>query len=80
MSDFKHYMHAKSDKEAAFQQYNYASEKLRNAQIMERLAEIKSQHQPLASLVGEIASDEEYRKMRDKLYASAFYVVVGRMP
>lgn len=80
MSDFGDYQAAKDRREGAFQQYNYASQNLQNAQIHERLAEIKSQHQPLAALIGAEFSDEEYRKIRDKLYAAAFYVVIGRMP
>lgn len=78
MNDFQQYMLAKSEKEKAYEQYNYASCNLKNAQIMERLAEIKSQHQPLSGLID--GTEEEYLKMRDKLYAAAFYVVVGRMP
>ena len=45
-----------------------------NAEIHERLAEIKSQHEPMNSLLDAAMSE------RDRLYAAAFYVVVGRMP
>lgn len=72
--DFQNYMLQQACKEAAFQQYNYAATKLENAQIRERLAEIKSQHEPLAGLLTQALSE------RDRLYAAAFYVVVGRMP
>ncbi len=58
----------------AFQHYCYAGVKLDLAKIHERLAEIESQHEPLATLSG--GSDE----IRRKLLASAYYVVVGRMP
>lgn len=67
-------MLAKAEKERAYERYNYASSALDNAKIRERLAEIKSQHEPLASLLS------EQRSERDRLYAAAFYVVVGRMP
>jgi len=74
MSDVAHYMKAQADKETAYQLYNYAGQRLENAQIKERLAEIKSQHDPIASLLEEPMSE------RDRLYAIAFYVVVGRIP
>jgi hypothetical protein len=74
MSDFAAYMLAQSEQRAAFQAYCYAGAKLENAQIKERLAQIKSQHEPLAGLMDEAMSE------RDRLHAAAFYVVVGRMP
>ena len=74
MNEFQSYMLQQAKKEAAFQQLNYASVKLENAQIHERLAEIRSQHEPLNSLVGKPLSE------RDRLYAAAYYVVCGRMP
>jgi len=74
MSDFISYMRASAEKRAALERYNAASASLTNAQVMERLAEIKSQHEPLASIAALSLSD------RDKLYAAAFYVAVGRLP
>ena len=74
MGDFQNYMLHTARKETAYQQYNYAGANLENCQIRERLAEIKSQHEPLAALMEAPLSD------RDRLYAAAFYVVVGRMP
>ena len=74
MSDLSAYFTAQEKKKAAYQQYNYAGAHLENCQIFERLAEIKSQHDPLASLLEKPMSE------RDRLYAAAFYVVVGRMP
>ncbi len=68
------YFLARSERERAYERYNYALSSLDNAKIIERLAEIKSQHEPLASLLIESLSE------RDRLYAAAFYVVVGRMP
>ena len=74
MSDFLNYMKAQAEQREAYERYNYAGVALDNAQIRERLAEIKSQHEPLNSLIGEAMSE------RDRLYAAAYYVVVGRMP
>lgn len=74
MSNFSAYLAAQSDRKAAYNLYCYASQKLENAQIRERLAEIKSQHEPIASLLNEKLSE------RDRLYAIAFYVVIGGMP
>ncbi len=72
-NSFSEYMLAQSRKETACERYNYASSELENAKIKERLAALKSQAEPMASLL-QIASDQ------DRLYATAFYVVVGRMP
>lgn len=74
MSDFLHYMNAQSERREAYANYNAAGRGLELAQIRERLAEIKSQHDPLAKLIDEPLPE------RDRLYAAAFYVVVGRMP
>ena len=74
MSDFAQYMLAQARRETAVERRNYASAALDNASIHERLAQIKSQHEPLASLLQKPLSE------RDRLYAAAFYVVVGRLP
>jgi len=74
MNNFQNHMLQQSRKETAYERYNYASATLTYAQIMERLAEIKSQHEPLAALLLQPLSE------RDRLYAAAYYVVVGRMP
>ena len=63
-------------KDEAYSQYNAASLKLDLATIKCRLAEILSQHEPLAGIAGE-NSDPEIRK---KLYAAAYFVVIGRLP
>jgi hypothetical protein len=73
-NDFGQYMNARTEKEAAYNLYNYAGAKLELASINERLAEIKSQHEPIADLLTKNLSE------RDKLCAIAFYVVVGRFP
>lgn len=71
---FDKYLYKQAQKEAAYNLYNYAGAKLELTQIQERLAEIDSQHEPMASLL------EEKMTERQRLYAIAFYVVVGRMP
>ena len=68
------YMTAKANRETAYERYNYAGAILENAQIKERLAEMISQHEPLAALC-DISMNE-----RDRMYAAAYYVVVGRLP
>ncbi len=74
MSEFANYLRAQAEKKAAYNMYNYAGVALELAHIKERLAEIDSQHEPLTKLIAEPLSE------RDRLYAAAFYVVVGRMP
>lgn len=74
MSAFQGYMIAQANTRAASANYNHASAALDNAKIRERLAELDSQHEPLASLI------EAKMSERERLYAAAFYVVVGRMP
>lgn len=74
MSDFGEYMTARSDAKAAYAEYNSASRGLELARINERLAEIKSQHEPLNALLNQKMTE------RERLHAAAFYVVVGRMP
>ncbi len=71
---FNSYLRAQSEAQTAYERYNYASSALENARIKERLAEIKSQHEPLARLLDQKLSE------RDRLCAAAFYVVTGRMP
>jgi len=71
---FQQYMLAQAEKRRTYERYNYAGVALTNAQINERLAEINSQADPLNNLIGQPLSE------RDRLYAAAFYVVVGRMP
>jgi hypothetical protein len=72
--EFAQFMTAQAETKAARERYNYASTALEIAQIRERLAEMRSQHEPLAALRDAALSE------RDKLYAAAHYVVVGRMP
>lgn len=74
MSDLQAYFLASAKKREAFANYDGAAARLTVAQIRERLAEIKSQHEPLAGLLAKSLSE------RDRLYAAAFYVVVGRFP
>jgi len=74
MDDFGNYMLAQAKRRTAYERCNYATEALKNAQIHERLAEIKNQYEPLNKLISASMSE------RARLYAAAFYVVVGRMP
>ena len=74
MHDFINYMRAQAERREAYEKYNYAGQLLENREIKERLAEVKSQSEPFNTLIN--ASMDE----RDRLYAAAFYVVVGRMP
>ncbi len=74
MSNFSNYMNARTEKESAYNLYNYAGVKLELAQIKERLAEIESQHDPIADLLTKKMSE------RERLCAIAFYVVIGRFP
>ena len=74
MSDLIQYFRAQAESRAAVAQYDSASRQLTLAKIYERLAEIKSQHEPLNSLLTQPLSE------RDRLYAAAFYVAIGRMP
>jgi len=67
-------MAAKTKAERDVARLDAASANLSNSRISERLAEIKSQHEPLNGLLGEAMTE------RGRLYAAAFYVVVGRMP
>jgi len=73
MSDFGEYILAIAEKKAAYNLYNYASIDLELKDIRERLAEINSQHQPIAELLENKKLNE-----RQKLYEVAFYVVTGR--
>jgi len=74
MSDFLKYMHAQAEKDAAYQQYNYASQRLENKAILCRFAEIQSQHEPLASIIGESTAT------REQLIAACHFVITGRLP
>lgn len=72
---FGQFQQAKAEEDAARQLYNYSGQKLENAGIRRRLAEAKSQAEPIASLVERTDLSE-----RERLYALAFWVVVGRLP
>lgn len=75
MSDFQQFLHQQANVATARAEYNYSSCKLENASIQMRLAEIKSQHQPLATLAALTTLTE-----RQRMYAAAYYVVHGRIP
>lgn len=71
---FQAYMLAQEKKKRMYAEHNSSSRGLELAQIKERLAEIKSQHEPLNTLISKELSE------RDRLYQAAFYVVSGRFP
>lgn len=54
VNDFNTYMIRKSEKDVAYQDYCRASARLELAQIKERLAETRSQHEPIAKLLSEL--------------------------
>jgi hypothetical protein len=68
------YLMQRAETRAASCNYNHASVALKIAEIEERLAELKSQEEPLRTLMG-LQIDE-----REKLCAAAHYVVCGRIP
>lgn len=72
--DFKNYCHQKDRVESAYNLYCYAGTKLELAEIKCRLAEIKSQHEPLNKII------EKSNATRSQLYSAAFFVVFGRLP
>lgn len=74
MNDFESFLLKKAETRAAVERCNYDTVALANTRIRERLAEIKSQHEPLAGLLQQPMSE------RERMYAAAFYVVVGRLP
>lgn len=74
MSDFLNFMKAKAEVEAARNLYDFAATKLELEQIKCRLAEIKSQADPLNNLLKNPITT------REQLYSVAFYVVMGRWP
>jgi hypothetical protein len=67
-------MHAQAEKDAAYQQYNYASQRLENKTIMCRFAEIQSQYEPLATIIGESMAT------REQLVTACHFVITGRLP
>lgn len=74
MNNFAAYLMAQERTKAAFAASGHADVALELARIQERLAEIRSQHEPLATII------ESTPSARERAYAAAFWVVVGRMP
>jgi len=68
------YMAARAEKKAASERYNYAGAALELATIKERFAEIYSQADPVEKIKA-MDIDE-----RERLCASAYYVMTGRLP
>ena len=68
------YSHAQAEKKAAYERYNYASSALELATIKERFMELYSQYDPI-NKIKDLPFEE-----RDKLCASAYYIMYGRLP
>lgn len=75
MSDLVQLFLKQQETKTAFANYCLASTNLDLAKIRERLAEAKSQHDPLASIITNASLSD-----REKLYAAAFWVVIGKLP
>lgn len=73
MSDFANHIAAEAEKREAEQLYNYAQQRLENKTIVCRYAEIKSQCEPLNSII------EESGTPREQIIAACRYVVTGRI-
>lgn len=74
MSDLARYFDAQEKRRRWMAERENASARLQLAQIHERAAEIRSQHEPLNELTG---GD---RDTREKILAATFYVLHGRFP
>lgn len=82
MSEFGEYMKAQEVTRTARANRENASARLELANIRERLAEIRSQHDPVAKLLVELGIDysigsDDYQKARKILDRIATYVVCG---
>lgn len=86
-NDFNTYMLRQTERESAYQDYCRASARLELTQIKERLAEIRSQHEPISNLLKELkfckdcnnnvylcSCKQDNRKILDRI---ATYVVCG---
>ena len=68
------YSQAQSERKAAYERYNYASAALELATIKERFMELYSQFDPV-NKIKDLPLEE-----REKLCASAYYIMYGRLP
>jgi hypothetical protein len=84
MSDLQAYFLAQREKEVALARADYNNALADSLAMRARLAELKSQHEPLGTMARELSGKDclqsEHRKIRAAMYAAAFYAVVGRMP
>ena len=78
MSSLSNYFRAQAETQAARNLHNYAGVKLELAKIMERYAEIQSQHEPIHSLSEDLERMEP-EGMRFRLEEIVKYVITGRM-
>jgi hypothetical protein len=72
MTSFEDYLLASVKRKAAEVHYNHAASALELAQVKERLAQIKSEDGQLTKILYSKLSE------RDRMYAAAYFVVVGR--
>lgn len=66
------FQHAQAERREAVERHNYAGVALTLAQIRERLAEVRSQYEPVNTLLSQHSTE------KDKALAVARYVVTGR--
>ena len=81
MSDLLNYFKAQAERESAYNQYNYAGQKLANARIKERYTEIRSQYDPIESIIKErfpLINDNDKDKIRQTILEITKYVVLGQ--
>ena len=72
MSELDQLFRAQKESEAACNLYNYAGQKLQLAKIKERLAFLRSQHEPLASFI------QDKGITRDEALSIAEYVLFDK--
>jgi hypothetical protein len=78
-SDFSAYMEAQEHTRRMFAEYNSASRGLEMAKVKERCAEVRSQSEPLKTLMDKLGiGGVRYEEARELLCGLAEYVVLGR--
>lgn len=81
MSDFSRYLIANREVEVAIQQNNYAGQRLENARIKERMAEVISQSEPLNTFLKSLNLEvgmEKRALVRLEIIKIIEYVVIGK--
>jgi hypothetical protein len=76
---FQQFMLAKSQKDESYANYNHAAQKLEVRQIEERLAEVRSQTDPIAESIARLGVDKNLENLiRMEIEHFCRYVVTGR--